>query len=433
MKKALVAALLLALPSLSAADEYHYNDIFMGARATGMAGTMIGLADEPSAAYYNPAGLAHARHDMVSLSGTALVGRTLTFKDFLGQNLNLDSTSAFSPSAVTTSPLGSGRLAFSGLTPSQEAFRVNQVFTAESLPADSGLAEVRMGRERSDATYLVGFSYGQDVGRDLDLGVAGFYVYRTYREHRSDYRELSRPDPSRPDLPHAWQSSYDEQGISHGVLIILGLLYHPGGQDGRFRLGVAAQMPVNVSTKAVAEQETFIADWATGTQDLVFKRQPALNNSQIESRVPPMLGAGMSLKILRSWLVAADATFHGYDSTQLMGRLVEKNQVLNGSLATEVHLTKDLWIRAGAFTNFTSAPHHSPTDASAALQADSWDQYGGTVGLSYNDDVHHSFAIAAKYAVMKGDASVSESPTLTRILQVDGRELSVVFGGSYFF
>ncbi|HEX6246191.1 MAG TPA: hypothetical protein VFZ61_34945, partial [Polyangiales bacterium] len=56
-----LGAAFLCLASWSAspvrADPYHFQGIPLGQRALGFGGAYTGLAEDPSAAYYNPAGL----------------------------------------------------------------------------------------------------------------------------------------------------------------------------------------------------------------------------------------------------------------------------------------------------------------------------------------------------------------------------------------
>ena len=56
---------------LSTADFNYIND-FMGDRATGLGGAYTAISDDPSGAYYNPAGLAFAYDNQISLSVNSL-------------------------------------------------------------------------------------------------------------------------------------------------------------------------------------------------------------------------------------------------------------------------------------------------------------------------------------------------------------------------
>lgn len=429
MRKLFPALILLLCPLLGRADEFHYNDVFLGVRAAGLGGTMIGLADDPSAAWYNPAGIAHADHEMVSLSGTVVLRRVLTVDNYLGSALDLDSTSVFSPASVTTTPFLSGRLAFAGLSPGEDAYRVNSELDAP--PAESGLKTARLSRERADSTYLVGVAYGQQVGKDLDLGAAAYYVFRNYREHRSDFRQYLAP---LADGSVAFQQIFDEQGVSHGLMLVAGLLWHPGGAHGPFRLGVTARTGANVSTSAFLQEEVFVGTPSAvqpGTID--YQRQQTTSRQDAGSRIPPSLGVGVSWRLRPGWTLVADGTLHGFVEYEALGRSVSKLATANGSLGTELRLIPDFTFRAGAFTNRTSAPREL---SSNSLRPDSWDQYGAAAGCTF-EGRYHAISLAAKYAVMNGQTSVPSSATgyevRYEVLPVRGHEFGVSFGGSYYF
>src|SRR5688500_15009050 len=59
MRIASVLLLSLAAVAPARAQDAHYQTFLVGERAQGMGGAFTGLADDPSAAFYNPAGLGH--------------------------------------------------------------------------------------------------------------------------------------------------------------------------------------------------------------------------------------------------------------------------------------------------------------------------------------------------------------------------------------
>src|SRR5690349_15060291 len=69
---ALGATLLWGWPCapLARADPFHFQGIPLGQRALGFGGAFTGLADDPSAAYYNPAGLVWTGDSALSASLT---------------------------------------------------------------------------------------------------------------------------------------------------------------------------------------------------------------------------------------------------------------------------------------------------------------------------------------------------------------------------
>jgi long-chain fatty acid transport protein len=51
--------MLVMMGTVSNADEFHYNNMLIGDRATGMGGAYAGVSDDPSGLYYNPAGIVY--------------------------------------------------------------------------------------------------------------------------------------------------------------------------------------------------------------------------------------------------------------------------------------------------------------------------------------------------------------------------------------
>lgn len=86
MKKILYAfgfTLLAGLASLSASEPFNNIQGFYGERAAGLGGAFTALSDDPSGAYYNPAGMAFAHNDGFSLSAS-------NFKNVKRSYINID-------------------------------------------------------------------------------------------------------------------------------------------------------------------------------------------------------------------------------------------------------------------------------------------------------------------------------------------------------
>ena len=90
-------ALWLGRATPARADEFHFEDFRYGQRALGMGGAVTGLAVEPGAAWYNPAGLAR-------LEGAEFSG-ALTFVGFESYTLRsgLRDEGYFQPEDMTAS------------------------------------------------------------------------------------------------------------------------------------------------------------------------------------------------------------------------------------------------------------------------------------------------------------------------------------------
>jgi long-subunit fatty acid transport protein len=417
----LTSLLLLTLAALftlssARADEFHYNDVFMGPRASGLAGTMIGLADDPSSAYYNPAGLARARNTTVTVSTTALLGKQLA----VGDLLEMRSTVAFSPAGITTTQAGSGNIAFMALSPSNDAYQVDRTFEGDEL------VSARMNIERSDSSYLVGLSYGVNIGRDIDLGVGVGYLYSSQSMKYSTFSHYRTP---LEDGAIAIDLDQTQRGIQHGLMLLAGILWHPMGIDGPLRIGASMRTGVNVSTSASLQETTFrgYEQRPSSGGELFYERSSSPNEKKRgASRTPPMFGLGVAWRIKPFWVVAADLTFHGYAHYESFGSEVTKLATLNGSIGTEFLMRDGIALRLGFFTNRSSAP------ASVERLTESWDQYGGTLGATFERS-GYAFTFALRYARMIGETHIDTMDGADARYSVSGRDIGVVFGGSYFF
>ena len=67
IKKLILLFLVIVIGSIEA-DQFHYIDIHVGERASGLAGAFTAISDDPSGAYYNPAGLAFTNKSYISVS-----------------------------------------------------------------------------------------------------------------------------------------------------------------------------------------------------------------------------------------------------------------------------------------------------------------------------------------------------------------------------
>lgn len=410
----LAALLALLFPGKGLADEFHYSDVFMGPRASGLAGTMIGLADDPSTAYYNPAGLARARDTTVTVSTTAIFGKQLAIGDFF----ELRSTVAFSPAGITTTQLGRGNIAFMALSPSSDAYQVDRRFESDEILSG------RVNAEQSDSSYLVGISYGLSVGRGIDLGVGAGYLYRTQSTRFSSFMHHRAP---LEDGARAVEQTLNQRGIQHGIMLLAGILWHPWGHEGPLRIGATLRTGINVSTSASLQQTTYRGYAQPGTEALRYARTPSPDEERSStSRTPPMLGVGFSWRVLPFWTVAADLTLHGYVRYESFGSEVTKLTTLNGSLGSEFLLRDGIALRLGFFTNRSSAR------PSVERLAESWDQYGGTLGGTFAR-ADYEFSFALRYARMVGSAQLQGSDGADERHRIRGRDVGIVFGGSYYF
>src|SRR5438128_2039505 len=81
----LIFTVLALTPALARADSYRYEDVPVGDRAAGMGGAFTGLANDGSAAYYNPAGLVLSKDSHISIGSSGWQIRTERISGYLGR------------------------------------------------------------------------------------------------------------------------------------------------------------------------------------------------------------------------------------------------------------------------------------------------------------------------------------------------------------
>lgn len=408
------------------ADEYHYNSVFMGPRVSGLAGTMIGLADDPSTAWYNPAGLHRAMGTTVTVSATALLAHQMSVKNMYGSDMSYKSTSAFTPAGITTTRLGKGNLAFMVLEPDSDSFRLD-----EDLSGVEGYSGGRVLYTYDGSTYVVGASYGASVGKGLALGIGFGYVYQSQTSYSLLHAELG---PLANGAIYAAQYETTISTISHGLLMLAGLLWSPLGEDGPLTIGLSFRTGANISVSSSFWDQSWSGGaWKQGDPILYERTSDPSRNKEGASRTPPMMGVGAAWKVFPWWTVAADMTLNGYVKYNSFGETVRKLTTINASAASEFDLGDGLSFRFGAYTNRSSAPK----DVDNAIYA--WDEYGATIGGTFQRG-NYDFTLALRASWLTGrvreassigsNGQETEEPTR---YDITGRNMGLVFGGKYKF
>ena len=98
----ILSAVLLLSSSLMAGSlatsNYNYINDLIGGRATGMAGAYTAISDDPSGAFYNPAGIVFAMENQVSLSVNSYRNKNVEFEKAISDNSYTQDISSFYPS-----------------------------------------------------------------------------------------------------------------------------------------------------------------------------------------------------------------------------------------------------------------------------------------------------------------------------------------------
>jgi len=116
-----VLSLVLLYSSITLGDQFHYKDILVGERASGLGGAFVAISDDPSGVFYNPAGTIFGLEDYLSLSANAFISSQQTYKDiYPEQDYNYTSSGLVPVFFGFTQTFGKDKIGFAVLVPNSD-------------------------------------------------------------------------------------------------------------------------------------------------------------------------------------------------------------------------------------------------------------------------------------------------------------------------
>jgi long-chain fatty acid transport protein len=421
----LVAALALG-PARAPADAYRYNDVVVGERAAGMGGAFTALADDGSAPYYNPAGLALLEESHVSISGSGWQIRRETVKGYLGgSGIDQLSNSIIPSASGGVSPFWGGRAALAIVVPEFEDYAVDWVPGPEQL--GSGLKQAHIVRQKKNHTYLVGLAYGTKVADNFSLGGTAFFHYRSSLVHREDWYLASAPDAQ------GWTGRQVVSDISQEVTALRlfgGMLWHPRGPEGNLHLGLSIRFNASASVTTASRAVEFRTQDPAGVAG--FER--VADDCKVtggcvptsDDAIPSAIAAGVAWSPFDWATVSADAT---YFSSVVVNGLVSRKAVLNWAAGGEARLRESWTLRAGAFSNYSSAPDLSGGNA---LQPDRVNEHGVSAAVGWGDGPTTT-TCGIRFSAGAGRTTAVTPAGETVQRDVDAYQVTLFLGGTYRF
>ncbi len=433
----LVAASLLAAGTALA--EGHYTPApLLGERAASLAGAFTAVADEPTAAWYNPAGL-------VALPGSVLGGSLDLYELSFYRRADAvrlgDEGQPLEARQLATVPsafgvawlLGEDRdqaVAMSLLVPESETL-------SAAVAAEGTDASVVREVEITDQTWLAGPSYALRLAPGLSVGASLFYELRRRRE--SD--RLRTAAGGAPEAPAALRLESADYDAARGALVaVAGARW----ATGPWALGLTLYPPTPTLHDALHIYRSSGASPGPEAPAGLYLRQTF--DTGWEVRTPWRLHAGVAWRG-GAWLVSADvrgqtggdafATYAPPEESGLPARTIRPRPIVNGALGAELVLNEDLAVRAGAYTRFAGLEHPDGDDPAAPEVVD---QMGAAFGFTKRDGAT-TMTVGLGYTYASG-----ASPGLRQVVGDDGRArlvgeadavrrhaLRFSLGGSYAF
>lgn len=407
---ALVAGL-FAFSAGARAQELNYQTFLVGERALGMGGAFTGYADDPSASYYNPAGIAQIETSAVSGSLSVNAFNSYVVEDGYGSPVG---TADLEHDGTPTVPLFVGlvkkfgprhpdrvrrhAVALSTVHP-QSVRRSYQVTLFD--PATTVHSSIHLSREETNRWY--GPSYAFRVTPELAIGLSAFLATREIRHEEDEVIVTTGArDPADGFYRNATLSVRESlvEVDATGIVLRAGVLWDA---TERLRLGLMFQPPaISLDSGArVFERRSFADLLATDPVATFFHSDQSGLGSTF--RIPMEIRIGASYQVMESLIAALDVSVYmpvgsEDDPISLVGPAAPEpitgdtpqpgvlmvtdyhsELAFNVSAGVDTLIAEVVPFRVGVFTDLSAAPSiDGPSDRYAPARVNG---YGATLSV----------------------------------------------------
>ncbi len=389
----------------AAADDNHYQNYLVGERAVGLGGAFTAIADDSSAAFYNPAGLAEVPYSSLSLSAAVygfaseattidVVGIELTGRTFV----SYPTTAAWIQLLRQGDPKsGVGRMqaAVSLITPRSVVRRRRFAFEGAQgeVPTETwDLLEVEIAE---DDTLWIGLSFAWKLHQRISVGATLYTAVRSgmYQFYDLEIKHLADAATGQEIDRRPLGTRIEGKLLHVGLLGVVGAVVAPSE---RLRLGAAFRTPlaplhgkISLNTMVVAEAEP--SGFAMGS----FDEEADFNDKQ-----PFKATLGVAYFRPRHYGLSLDFSIYGPVGEHFMisdsgdayldGLTPMRKRLLwQLNVGGEYYLRRSFALRLGFFTNLSSmesCPSSDTPDSCNEIFADPVDRFGVSGSVGYEID-----------------------------------------------
>jgi hypothetical protein len=370
------------------ADAFHYQSVPLGERALGMGGAFTGLANDPSATYYNPGGLARLDDFAISASITLnALDRVVIPGGFLLGDESADLRQTSRPTLPVFAAFvkqlrwREGRVRRHAVAFTTLTFDRRRVGFDASLDDEQArgslVSTLTVHDERSERWY--GPSYGYRISKALSVGISAF-VAISRLTHSEERLNLILPlDLEQPDAPQSLtvRSSRTNNHVYNGVFR-LGVVY---AFSARLRVGAMFQPPSFRFKGTGSVRERLVSMEATSGDTVTTYYDARQGRLTAHDPLPWELRLGVSWAPNYQLLLAFDMSMYGRrgsasdpvvaigptkvtegtDRAPEPGDLFAERwwtrRIANVSAGFEKSVREVAIVRGGAFTDLSAAPN----------------------------------------------------------------------------
>ena len=339
--------------------------ILPGTRAQAVGGAYTAIADDASAGWYNPAGLAFLNGPSASLTANNYSRSKRNVSGTTTDSILAENSASLYPGfAGAVATLGPAVIGWSYFTLEKQNTDESQIIDVES---DTSVQPFRYYRSNLTTGNLIhiGASVALPLGPHLSIGVSEFY-YR--REKQTALKERSLFSSG-----FFYDSFLRQSTKNEGTQTVPGLMLRVAS----FSLGLSGKIPRALTDKT--EIETTSVIYTGSTPELGSQ---AASSHREDELIVRTWSLGLAWNPAPWFILSADADYYpATASPWLQAGGFDTKTVLNGSVGAEVHLDF-LLLGGGAFTN--SSLVRTPTASLTTVDPAKIDYVGYTasVGLA---------------------------------------------------
>lgn len=360
----LLTVFLPGFGGLAIADDFHYNNLLIGDRASGMGGAYTAISDDATGMFYNPAAIAYVGDRNFSASVNAYYSQTKTYDNVIGgQPFKRESSALLANFFGIVKPVGKLKLGFSYAVPDAVSEDQKQTFTNVS----ASTSRFTIDLNNRDTTINFGPSLAGEINDDLAAGLT-LYV------HKRDSQLILNQFVERTDATSQWTNRYywlEEKGVRP----ILGVAWSPAE---KISLGLSLSRTFVLSSDSKSQDTCWDsnAGGCVATAAAPSIKAPTRASSNLKRLYPTRAAIGAAYFADKNLLFSGELIYHTAVKDPNYG---EKVATINAALGTEYYLSKSWAVRAGLFTNKANTPNIQAGVTSIEEQID---MYGGSLSIT---------------------------------------------------
>ncbi|MBP7281070.1 MAG: outer membrane protein transport protein [Leptospiraceae bacterium] len=374
-------SIFLFIVSLSAvnADSYHNINGFFGEKAAGLGGAYTAISDDPSGAYYNPAGLTFAYDNSISLSASNITRTTKNYQNVIGpgQGYSRDSQNYIPNFFGIVKEYGKYKIGFSIVNTLNETFnRADQIVNPLYYP---NITSLRSYNIETNNQVQTGFSLARSITDKFSVGATLYYTHDTANLTNTALAQTA-------DKNFVSITGVDNRQTV-GFYPVLGIMYMPSNL---VSLGLSVRRQFVTGGNRL--MNGFLVRSNTTSDDILFTEGTHKANGgsvgtsvyktgALNGRIPETteIRAGIAVFPTKKFMAAFDTIYtsgfkRNADQTELYLFGGSSNELVirdsdvqelrryatyNFALGMEYFLTDNFSVRGGAFTNNSNSKNIS--------------------------------------------------------------------------